>query len=68
MKPWRAFHQAQMAKHRRAKPSEERKYYRMAVDRFEKDSDEEKILILHWWTRPKLEMKKQEVCEGTFTE
>ena len=40
----------------------------MAVDRFEKDSDEEKILILHWWTRPKLEMKKQEVCEGTFTE
>lgn len=64
VKPWRAYHQAQMAKHRRTKPSEERKYYQMAVDRFTNDTSDDKILLLNWWSKPKLEMKKHDAFCG----
>lgn len=62
VKPWRAYHQAQMASHHRTRPSEERKFYQMSVDRFHNDTSTDKILILNWWGKPKPEIKQRDMC------
>jgi len=55
-----------MAAHHRAKPSEERKFYKMSIEKFENNTSEDKILLLNWFGKPKPEMREKDECGNCY--